>query len=576
MFRKEIRENTTLIEGVSKMWKAIIVDDEYKIIQIMRNIPIWNELEIEVIAFAIDGQEGLDLIITHKPDIVITDIYMPVMNGLEMIEQLRSHNFSGKIIVLSGYSDFDYARQALRLQVDDYICKPISLETMKEVLVKSIHELEKLRIEQFKQDQLMEMLTVYEPYVQKKWMNYVVTGRHDADFPEVQEINNKFKHWNFKSHIVLVIEMMKTERIAGLSFVDQRLFYFGLNNIIQEIARNYWPDFHFVELYSHHCALLLHSQNQDDNAAALKQIIEMVENIVESVFTYLQIDINVGIGSFKNQWSDIARSTDEGFFALFYKNKRVGRSGSLYTLPEEFSKKDIHKYNEIKHEILPIKMYQDLSEAISHARMDQAITVIQQFIIQLDGIHKLPMTYLRNFGYELWTIMINSFSKAGIQIENKYPRKQIQDELDTIASPQEMEKCFIEKIKELGKEFQSDVNLKHRHAVEFIMQYVHDNYHQELVLNEIADQICISRSYLSYIFKKATGDTFNNYVTRVRIEKAKAMILEGKYLIYEVSELVGYKNVPYFSTLFKKVTGMNPTQLYERFRTELSSNSELN
>ncbi|OPA74065.1 hypothetical protein BVG16_25270 [Paenibacillus selenitireducens] len=558
------------------MWKAVIVDDEHKIIQIMRNIPIWSELEIEVVGDATDGQEGMKLIFEQNPDIVITDIYMPVMNGLEMVEQLRLHNFAGKIIVLSGYSDFDYARQALRLQVDDYLSKPISLETMKEVLMKSIEDLKALQMEQIEQAQLKQKLTVYEPYVQKKWLHYVVTGTHDSDFQQVQEMNQRFKHWNYKSHMVLVIEMMKTDRLAGMSLVDQSLFYFGLNNIIQEISQQHWPEFNFVELYSHHCALLLHLNNQAAEETPLQHVVELAERIAESVFAYLKIEISIGIGGLKEQWRDIARSTEEGFIALFYKNKRIGKSGLVFALPEEFSKKEIHLYNDLKHEMHPFKLYQELSEAISYTQIDQAITIVQQFIIHLDGIHKVPMVYLRNYGYELWIIIVNSFAKAGIQIDSFYPKEQMLDELDSLSTPQELEKWLIEKLKHIGKQFQSNVNLKHRHAVDFIIKCVHENYHKELALGEIADQICMSRSYLSYIFKNATGDTFNNYVTRVRIEKAKAMIMEGKYLIYEVSEKVGYKNVPYFNTLFKKFTGLNPTQLYETYKTGFSSNIDTN
>lgn len=90
-------------------------------------------------------------------------------------------------------------------------------------------------------------------------------------------------------------------------------------------------------------------------------------------------------------------------------------------------------------------------------------------------------------------------------------------------------------------------------------QYIHEHYAEEVTLAELSEKIYISRNHLSIIFKNMTGETFNNYLTRVRMEKARELLMERKMLVYEVAERVGYKNVPYFSTLFKKMTGLNPT-----------------
>ncbi len=92
-------------------------------------------------------------------------------------------------------------------------------------------------------------------------------------------------------------------------------------------------------------------------------------------------------------------------------------------------------------------------------------------------------------------------------------------------------------------------------------QYIHEHYAEDLTLADLSDKVFISRNHLSIIFKNITGETFNTYLTRVRIEKARELLTVGNLLVYEVAEQVGYKNVPYFSTLFKKLTGMNPTDL---------------
>lgn len=123
------------------MWKIAIIDDERQVLQGMKRAIPWEELGAEWAGEALNGEDGLAMIRATSPDIVITDIYMPVMSGLEMMEQLRNEGFKGKIIILSGYSDFEHARQALRLQVSDYVSKPISLPTLRTILHKVIAEL---------------------------------------------------------------------------------------------------------------------------------------------------------------------------------------------------------------------------------------------------------------------------------------------------------------------------------------------------------------------------------------------------------------------------------------------------
>ncbi|RRJ65108.1 helix-turn-helix domain-containing protein [Paenibacillus oralis] len=107
---------------------------------------------------------------------------------------------------------------------------------------------------------------------------------------------------------------------------------------------------------------------------------------------------------------------------------------------------------------------------------------------------------------------------------------------------------------------------KHRKAVQFMIDYIHKHYAEDLTLEQLASQLYISKNYLNQLFKKVTGETFTNYVIRVRIERAKALLLEGNHLIYEVSEMVGYQNVPYFSTLFKKYCSVSPSEMM-KFRS---------
>jgi two-component system response regulator YesN len=274
------------------MWKIAIVDDDRQVLKGLKSQIPWQELNAECVGVGMDGSQGLEIVHANNPDIIITDIYMPEMNGLEMIQTLRQEEYKGKIIIHSGYNDFDYARQAIRLHVDDYLSKPISLQTLRNVLSKAIQELDEDSRKKREQSEMQKKLTLFEPFLSKEWLKGALTGT------------------------------------LGCSYQDS---------------------------------------------------------------------------------------------------------------------------------------------------------------------------------YE---------------------------------------------------------NTKHNQAVEFIIQFIHKHYDEEITLTELAEKVFISRNYLCDIFKKATGETFLSYLTRVRMEKAKQLIMEGKLHVYEIAERVGYKNVPYFSTVFKKYfSGISPTKM---------------
>jgi two-component system, response regulator YesN len=142
----------------------------------------------------------------------------------------------------------------------------------------------------------------------------------------------------------------------------------------------------------------------------------------------------------------------------------------------------------------------------------------------------------------------------------KFDPEQIREELEQLEAYHELKLRLHIKAAIFCRLSRKNENLKHKQAVDFMIEYIHKHYAEDLHLSDLAEKVYISRNYLSNIFRQATGETFNNYVTRVRMEKAKSLILEGRLLIYEVAEQVGYKNVPYFTTLFKKSTGSNPTE----------------
>ncbi|WP_236838517.1 response regulator transcription factor [Caldalkalibacillus salinus] len=381
-----------------RVWKIAIIDDDDKVLRGMKKIIPWDLLQCTWVGEAKNGQQGMALINQEEPDIVFTDIYMPKLNGLDMVKHLREEGFDGKFIILSGYNDFEHARQAMKLKVDDYLSKPASMDTIHHVLDNVIAQLEAEQEAKLQLSALREKVLQYEPLVEKEKIKSLLTG-----------------------------------------------------TISPEVIRAETMDTH-----------------------------------------------------------------------------------------------------------------QKLAEAIRFADEKQACEVVESYFEALET-HAYHATTGIKIGMEMWTIMSYALYDIGIRMNDMFTDTyDIDTDLTFCTSWAEMAALLKEKIRYICHHQQWDENLKHRQLVEQMIEYIHDHLSENITLQDIANQLYISRNYLGQIFKNVVGESFKNYVTRVRVEKAKKMLQEGQYLIYEVSEKVGFVNPAYFTTIFKKYTGYTPTDLYQK------------
>jgi two-component system response regulator YesN len=541
------------------MWKIAVIDDDRAVLQGMRKIIPWEELEAEHVGEAMDGQQGLRLISEARPDIVITDIYMPIMNGLDMVEELRKAGYEGKIIILSGYADFEYARQALRLNVDDYLSKPVTVQTLQSVLEKAIGQLEGATIQKLEQDELKQKLMHYEPFVEKEWVKAVVTGNVKAGNPFPPVGQGSFFGEEGTDFVVMAVEILRTVRVSEVSPSDFNLFRFAVGNILQEVVSGGWEDARLIELHSQHMAVLLHA-SQSERELGKQRIRSLCESIVKHVEDYLKVQLIIGIGEWKCRWQEIADSTEEAFQALAAKRYAPYSGLPLYEYSRDSDSSGNNSTLLKPTELRPVQFYQQLGEAIRHLQEPQIQEVVERFFQPLEGTGGIAERDVRNLSLETWAILTYSLHDAGVRVDELFDTAQVKTELERLTAPEQLKGWLLDKVAAICRLSGKSEKLKHKQAVDFMVQYIHEHYAEDLHLSELAEKVYISRNYLSNIFRQATGETFNNYVTRVRMEKAKSMLLEGRWMIYEVAEKVGYKNVPYFTTLFKKYTGGNPTE----------------
>ncbi|UYO05677.1 response regulator transcription factor [Paenibacillus sp. PSB04] len=537
------------------MWTLAIVDDDRQVLGGMSRLIPWEQLGIRPIGEAMDGEEGLRLIRAAKPDIVITDIYMPVMNGLEMIEQLRKQQFDGKIIILSGYSDFDYARKALRLQVDDYLPKPASPATIREVLQRVIAELSEKRAAENREQELQDRLMQYEPYLEREWVKSVLTGGTFSPPTGPYRMLDRLG-WKGAQFMMLALEIKRQGRTEGISARDWHLFRFAVGNTVEELARQDGLRSYFLELHSHHMTLLLYKPLSWPAEAFRSEVLALAGRIIESVDRYLQVKLRIGAGLRKDDWTAIADSTEEAFQALAERREPDANHPCVYVYTEAGFRHPAAR------NVRPVRFFQEMADAVRTFDEPRALLALEDFASSDSGVAQLSPSELAALGTQLFAILSFTLYDTGHKLDDELPPADLSKELGLIENAQQWKAWVAEKVKRICRRFTPNENLKHKETVEFIIQYIHEHYAENIHLQDVADQVYISKNYLSTLFRQFTGETFGDYLTRVRMEKAKSMVLEKKLLIAEIAERVGYRNVPYFTTLFKKHTGRSPTEFY--------------
>ncbi|MDQ0300100.1 two-component system response regulator YesN [Salibacterium salarium] len=546
------------------MWKVVIIDDDDSVLRGMKKIIPWETLDCEWGGEAKNGEAGSMLVRETEPDLIITDIYMPVKNGLDMIEELRQEGYDGKVIILSGYSDFEYARKAMRLSIDDYLSKPASRTTIEEVLTKVIGRLEERKMEKLEFAGLREKVQLYEPVIEKEWIKSLITGTNVVkDVPELAD--DYIKQWNNKDHVTVLIAYTKQLERSDLFQKDWYLFRFASNNVIKEAAQQWFDDFHFVEFHTHQAALFIHVPKIDTRNN--EDILALIRDLEQSIKTYLQVDVVITSGQVKQNWKEISHSTKEAIENL----PESASNGMSFNDNNEVSMREKEQSKRITLLADSIEINQKLSDAIRYADEERACAVMNSLFERLSNqpFHQPSAVHL---GIEMWTMMTYSLFDIGIRISDMFPGDfDIYEELSTKQSWEELSVRLKEIVMEICHHQKWDENLKHRQIVEQMIDFVQERLHENITLHDLAEELYISRNYLGRIFKSVVGEPFKDYLTRIRMEKAKNMIQEGHHLMYEISENVGYGNPAYFSTIFKKHTGYTPTELIQKRTTEGSS-----
>ena len=511
------------------MYKVLIVDDERMIREGMKKVIPWPQLEIEEVLTASSGFEALSKLEQEMPDIMITDISMTGMTGLELIERALDVSPELRILVLTGYDSFEYARECLRLQVQDFLLKPIDEAVLSDCVRKEVKYLK----EQEQQREVDHMLLRTEGISAQmqlvKMMRALVHGKDKEQAVEVLE-----SQFNLRKDSRIMIAVLAPRKDLGNARQDGVLRLRQMHNICISVIDAKGIGITF-------------SDGEDGNI-----LIALYPEKCGSESTGTISDL---LGILKDEFS-YAPKTAIGSEVTGFGNIDISYQEALYLLQSD--KMDIHQILQTQSAVNRNHMFQEVYEELKQemcANVSDYVYIMRVFdsFCMAAESYNLSEASMRKYCFELIADVYYSFVTAGGAAKAQ-SLENFMESLGGAAGGVSLE---------LGRQYLHKLISSEEKDVHEIVakakRYINQNLAEDLSVANIAEMLYVSPNYFSRLFKRVTGQGCNEYIVRKRIEKACVLLETTNFNTGKIALMVGYNDTNYFSMAFKKHCGVSPT-----------------
>lgn len=494
------------------MLRAVIFDDEYIVTQGLQMMVDWSRYGIELVGTADDGISALQMVRELAPDIVMTDIRMPGLTGLQLIEEIAKEKPDTACIVFSGFNEFEYIRKALKLGVIDYLDKPITLEKIDEAIGRTI---ERIGHQQEHTQLKTQVSANKEALLEKATLDLLLLGTEAIPV------------WR------AAFDKAEAERVAGVTVLAST----GRLDLLDE-----HPSYRIVSF----------SYGKEWIMAVFHYTLPADELWEQLTILSPQMQETVGSGQTYTDLVEAGVSLKEAVRALRYAVFLEEKGWTRFEPAEESLPKGLSEREE---EIVfcmrtgnkegLLRQLDDYKHWMETERLSPEL--VEQEVMKLAYI-----------GYQV-------AMEAGGEVRTLVPHW----ELGGMSSRDRMFEWLREQMEQLHNFMREDKHASKHNAVEKALAFIEKHYLESFTLQEVAEHVGMNATYLSLLFKEKVGTSYIKYVTKLRMEQAKMMLLRGM-LVNDVSKRVGYYNYRHFTELFKKYTGLTPGQFREGHGTSKS------
>jgi len=518
------------------MYTAIIADDENKICQLIIKLGNWEKLGIEIIEICNHGKSAIEAIEKYNPDICITDIKMPLYDGIQIISMAKEMKLDTSFIIISGYRHFEYAHSAVKLGAIDYLLKPIDKEQLNAVLEKVCQVVDERRIQHSQMQEYRVIKQDRAKYLNEYFWQNLLHKKHLST--NVEELNKKYDTGFIEKPFFGIF--IKTNQAA--LHTEDSLFGEKVCEIVKELFTEY-P-------YSTLCTgtgirIVAQFETLNELLEKVNMLFFKVKNLTA---VYGKFDLNIGCGSMAAKPDDIAASCEEAWIA--YKAHLAKYRDTILAYDKiEFTSANTN----ILTDSMFIKRIIIALEAFNKAEMS---SLMKEFEIKILEIQNCNPIYIEKQYHDLLsliakTIYIEEPEAWILKIENLYDYCRNYSEICHM-----IKKATLEMMTNVEGERRQRVNK----PVRDVKQYIRSNYHKQLSLIDLSVVVDLNPVYLSKLFKQQVGRGIVDYLTDIRIEESKKLLLETNKTMMAIATETGFTDDKYFSKQFKKLLGISPSE----------------
>ncbi|CAM3696918.1 response regulator [Marinicrinis lubricantis] len=546
------------------MYKLLMIDDEEPVREAIRILGDWASAGITEIFEAKHGREALELLERHSIDIALIDMKMPEMSGLEFLQQIEQTNPELLTIVISGYNDFEYTRQAIRSKVVDYLLKPINRQELNNALRKATDLLGAKHQEEHEFINRNIALNLSLPKLKEKvYWSYI--DRSQAKHTNEAVLSLIGADHSSVRYLACVVRLMNMEQVKKKRFNgDSELLRFSATNVLSETSGGSFTAFSFVNPKREHELIIVLTVTGGLEQDVMYYAYHGVNKSVQTLHSLFGLTAVAGLGFQAPALDGLADSYDTACRSVLSANLLRLKHDNSTVLP---AKPESPQQRHLHHEKLLLSIastIQKLRGAMEAGNSALAASVIDEQLKSWHAGGQLTIGEAERI-LSKFVIMLNDIClELGVESEKlpvggQNPLLFMQISSD-YASFEQFGQLLQDVLDYYVQCVRSANNASYPFRIEQIKEYIDNHYFEDIKISMFSDKYFLSREYLMKLFKSEYGYGIYEYVLKVRMDKARELLSNPDLKIQDISELLGYKDKNYFSKAFRNYFAMSPSE----------------
>lgn len=522
--------------------KVIIADDEKKICSLIKHLADWESLSMEVIAFAHDGYESINLIRELKPDIVITDIRMPGFNGLEVIKEIKIKQPEIEFIVISGVKQFEYAKEALQYGVLNYLLKPINQKELMHTLEKVKKRHHKKSEQTYKNKRLEAFDKESQRRIRQEWFTNSISKNIVNDAISVDCINKQY-HYNFQENLFRIAIL----KIDGIPSTELKSKHF--DNKVEWQLHNHLKDYHDFEYIFYEGKYVILLNDSHNNQGIKTHLQNILEELLQEQDIFKSVSITIGLG-IETYLQEISQGFKSANWALAQRLVR-GTNQIITEIEYDYTADDeiINTFN---------KQFFHAIEMNDENLLKSLIANLQYQILMQENVTGVAIFQICKEVFNLYLLALKRFQFPFTALE-EVPTVFF-SEIENFGNGSSVFKYLNHTISSSFQQVLEEKTSQESKPISHAKKYITQNFTKPITLDMVSSEVGFSSAYFSTMFKNKTGENFSEYLFNMRMEEAKRQLRDTQYTVTTVCQNVGYLDIKHFTNGFKKYTGLKPKE----------------